>query len=93
LILRSGARRSSLAVASFHFLSREEKHGRVLAANMNGHFIDGSARSSDIPPSRYRPAEGYPHENGSNTGDRKCAQAQGAALFLSGDRRLLLIHL
>lgn len=32
----------------FQFLSRAEKRKRVVAANMNGHFIDGVARSSDI---------------------------------------------
>jgi hypothetical protein len=37
-----------LRVAPFHFLSRVEKHGRVVAANMNGHFIDGFAGSLDI---------------------------------------------
>jgi hypothetical protein len=35
-------------VALFQFLSRAEKRKRVVAANMNGHFIDGFARSSDI---------------------------------------------
>jgi hypothetical protein len=42
---------------------------------------------------RHRSVEGYPHENGSNTSDRRCAQAHGAALLFCGDRRLSLIHL
>jgi hypothetical protein len=77
-------------VVLFQFLSCAEKRRRVAAANMNGHFIDGFAGSSDIGPSRDCSAEGYPHENGSNTGKRRCAQAHGAALLLCGDRRLSL---
>jgi hypothetical protein len=80
-------------LAAFQFLSREEKHTRVATTNMKSHFIDGLAKSSDIREADIVLPEGYPYENGSNTRDQGCAQAQGAALLLCGDWRLSLIHL
>jgi hypothetical protein len=91
-----GRRAGSLAhrrVALFQFLSCAEKCMRVAAANMNGHFIDGFAGSSDIRLSRDCSAKGYPHENGSSTSNQRFAQACGAALLLCGNRRLSLIRL
>jgi hypothetical protein len=60
---------------------------------MDSRFIDGFAGSLDIDRRRDCPAKGHPHENGSHTGERRRAQAQGAALLLCGDRRLSLTRL
>jgi len=83
---------SSLAVAIFQFLSHAKNRTHVAALNTKGHFIDRFVKSSDIRKADIVLQE-YPHENGSHTSDRRCAQAHGAALLLCGDRRLLLIHL
>jgi hypothetical protein len=48
---------------------------------------------SDIGRRRDCSAKGYPHQNGSNTSNRRCAQAHGASLLLCGDQRLSLIYL
>jgi hypothetical protein len=59
---------------------------------MNGHFVDGFARSLDIDDVEIFSAKGYSHENGSNDDVQRCAQANGSALFLCGDRCLSLIN-
>lgn len=91
--LRSGIGHHVSLTSAFHFSSREENHTRVAATNMKGHFIDGLPKASDSGQADIVLPKVNSHENGSNTRDRRCAQAHGAALLLCGDWRLSLIHL
>jgi hypothetical protein len=70
--------------------SRARSVAALQSPNMDGHFIDQSRRSADIRSIETAPRAKPRYENRSPANSGRHACAHDVALFLRGNRRLLL---